>query len=166
MPAIMSFVGHSGSGKTTLLEKLIKEFKARGYKVATVKHGGHNTTLDEPGKDSWRHIRAGSDATIIQAHDRLMMVKPVPEDISIEDIIGTFGDEPDIVLVEGFKQSGLPKIEVQRKVIGPLLKDLNKLVAVVTDEPRTDAKTRQFGLDDIREITDFIEDGYIKPAGR
>ena len=61
MPAIVAFIGHSEVGKTTLIEKLIKELKSRGYHVATMKHAGRESSLDEPGKDSWRHIQAGSE---------------------------------------------------------------------------------------------------------
>ena len=60
MPPIVSIVGKSESGKTTLLEKLITELKSRGYRVATVKHAPNESSFDEPGKDSWRHVRAGS----------------------------------------------------------------------------------------------------------
>ena len=162
MPSIISFVGLSGSGKTTLLEKIIKDLKSRGYKVATVKHAGHGSSLDEPGKDSYRHLQAGSDATIVYAHDRLMLIKPVPEDISIEEIAKVFGDEPDIVLIEGFKSSDTPKIEVHRKTVGPPLKDLKKLIAIATDEPLK-TRTRQFSLDDAVGITDFIEASFLKP---
>ena len=162
MPSIISFVGLSGSGKTTLLEKIIKDLKSRGYKVATVKHAGHGSSLDEPGKDSYRHLQAGSDATIVYAHGRLMLIKPVPEDIELEAILAEFGDEPDIILVEGFKSSQTPKIEVHRKVVGPPLKGLKKLLAIATDEPLK-TKTRQFSLDDADGITDFIEAGLLKP---
>lgn len=164
MPAIISFVGHSNSGKTTLLEKLIRELKSRGYRVATVKHAGHGTNLDEQGKDSWRHIQAGSEATIVHSQDRLMLIKPVAPDISLEEIAPLFGEDPDIILAEGFKQSDLPKIEVHRKAIGPPLKDLKKLIAIATDEPLA-VETRQFSLEDARGLADFIEKGFIKPQG-
>lgn len=164
MPAIISFVGHSGSGKTTLLEKVISELKSRGYRVATVKHAAHGASLDEPGKDSWRHIQAGSEATIVNSPDRLLLIKPVATDISLEEIASLFGEDPDIILVEGFKQSDSPKIEVHRKAVGPPLKRLKKLVAIATDET-LDTKTRQFSLEDAKGIADFIEEGYIKPFG-
>lgn len=164
MPAIVSFVGLSGSGKTTLLEKIILDLKTRGYKVATVKHAGHGTSLDDPGKDSARHIEAGSSATILYSHGRLMLIKPVPEDIELDDITAEFGSGPDIILVEGFKSSDTPKFEVHRKEVGPPLKGLKNLLAIATDEALK-TKTRQFPLDDPRGITDFIEEKFLKPAG-
>ena len=164
MPAIVSFVGHSNSGKTTLLEKLIRELRARGYRVVTVKHASRETSLDEPGKDSWRHIQAGSEATIVSSQDRVMLIKPVAPDISLEEIAQLFGEDPDIILAEGFKQSAVPKIEVHRKAIGPPLKDIKKVIAIATDEPLA-VDTRQFSLEDAKGLSDFIEEGFIKPRG-
>jgi molybdopterin-guanine dinucleotide biosynthesis protein B len=59
-PPVVSVVGHSGSGKTTLLEKLISGLKDRGYSVGTIKHDVHGFEMDRPGKDSWRHKKAGA----------------------------------------------------------------------------------------------------------
>jgi molybdopterin-guanine dinucleotide biosynthesis protein B len=164
MPAIIAFVGRSNSGKTTLIEKLIRELKARGYRVATIKHAARESSLDEPGKDSWRHIQAGSEATIVNTQDRVMLIKPVAPDISLDEIAQLFGEDPDIILADGFKQGSAPKIEVHRKAIGPPLKALKKLIAIATDEPLA-TKTRQFSLEDVRGIADFIEAGFIKPQG-
>ena len=162
MPPIISIVGKSKSGKTTLIEKLISELKSRGYRVATVKHAPRRLTLDKPGKDSWRHIQAGSEATAISSPNQLVLVKPVMQDIGLEDIIRLLGEEYDIILAEGFKQSDAPKIEVHRKEIGNLLSRVRKLIAIATDEP-IEAKTRQFSLQDIKGLADFLENGFIKP---
>ena len=164
MPAIIAFVGHSEVGKTTLIEKLIPELKSRGYRVATVKHAPRENSLDEPGKDSWRHIQAGSEATIVNTRDRVMLIKPVAPDISLEEVARLFGEDPDIILADGFKGSSAPKIEVHRKEIGPPLTDIKKLIAIATDEP-LDTRTRQFSLEDVKGIADFIETGFIKPQG-
>jgi len=63
MPPIVSIIGESKSGKTTLIEKLISELKSRGYRVASIKHSVHKLDFDKAGKDSWRHLQAGSSAT-------------------------------------------------------------------------------------------------------
>ena len=59
MIPVISVVGSSGAGKTTLLEKVVKELKSRGYKVAAVKHDSHSFDIDHPGKDSWREFPGG-----------------------------------------------------------------------------------------------------------
>jgi len=162
MPAIVSIVGNSKSGKTTLIEKLIGEITSRGYHVATIKHTLEVDAVDEPGKDSWRHIQAGSEATAISAEDRLVLIKPVAPDIPLGEMAQLFGEDQDIVLVEGFKRGDAPKIEVHRREAGPLLSGINKLVAIATDES-LETETRQFSLEDIKGLADFIEEGFIKP---
>ncbi len=47
MPPVISIIGKSESGKTTLVEKLVGELKARGYRVATIKHVPRDLVFDE-----------------------------------------------------------------------------------------------------------------------
>jgi molybdopterin-guanine dinucleotide biosynthesis protein B len=162
MPPIVSIIGKSKSGKTTLIEKLIQELKSRGYRVATIKHAPQGVSFDEPGKDSWRHIQAGSEATAVSFPDKIVVIKPVAHDITIDEIAHFLGEDYDLILTEGFKQGSAPKIEVHRKEVGPPLSSIKKLIAIATDET-LDTKTRQFSLDDIKGLADFLEKGFIKP---
>ncbi len=161
MPSIISIIGISNSGKTTLMEKLIRELKSRNYRVATVKHTAEEATLDTPGKDTWRHLQAGSEATVLGSDNGIVLIKPVTTENILDEIARLFGEDYDIILAEGFKQSNAPKIEVHRNEIGPPLKDIKQLIAIVTDEP-LETKTRQFSLEDVKGLVDFIEDGFIK----
>jgi len=161
MPPIVSIIGKSRSGKTTLIEKLIGELKSRGYKVATIKHTKQNLTFDEPGKDSWRHTQAGSEATIISSPDKIVLIKPVATESSPEEIARLAGEDYDIILTEGFKEGNMPKIEVHRQEVGPPLAD-RKLIAIVSDEPVA-TRARQFSPDDIKGLADLLEQGFITP---
>jgi molybdopterin-guanine dinucleotide biosynthesis protein B len=162
MPPVVSIVGKSESGKTTLLEKLLKELKARGYRVATVKHTAEKLSFDEPGKDSWRHIQAGSEATLISSPDKVVLIKPTRTTISLEEIVRLLGEDYDIILTEGFKVSDAPKIEVHRKQAGPPLASVKRLIAIATDEP-LETKARQFSLNDVKGLADLLEKGFIQP---
>jgi molybdopterin-guanine dinucleotide biosynthesis protein B len=161
MPPLVSIVGKSGSGKTTLMEKLIGELKARGYRVATIKHAPQKS-IDEPGKDSWRHIQAGSEATLISSRDKLVLIKPASTKISLEQLAREIGEDYDIILTEGFSQDDAPKIEVHRQQAGPPLAAPRKLFAIATDEP-LETKTRQFPLEDVKGLADLLEKGFIEP---
>jgi molybdopterin-guanine dinucleotide biosynthesis protein MobB len=161
MPPIISIVGESKSGKTTLIEMLISELKSRGYRVATIKHSIHSLSFDKPGKDTWRHIQAGSSATAIVSPDKFVLIKPVSKEPDLNEIARLLGDEFDIVLTEGFKQSQVPKIEVHRKAAGPSLNRVNNLIAIATDEP-LETETSQFPLNDIKGLVDFLENSYIR----
>jgi molybdopterin-guanine dinucleotide biosynthesis protein B len=162
MTPIVSIVGRSKSGKTTLIEKLIAELKSRGYRVATIKHTPMGMSWNDDDKNSQRHLKAGSEATIVSAPDKLVMIKPVSKPMSLEDIAHILGEDYDIILTEGFKQGDAPKIEVHRRSVGTPLKDVKKLFAIATDEP-LNTKIKQFSLDDINGIADLLDEGFIKP---
>jgi len=162
MPPIISIVGKSESGKTTLLEKLIVELNRRGYHIATIKHTHSTIAYPYADKDSDKHLKAGSEAAVVSAPDRLLMVKPLKEELNLEQVARIIGEDYDIILAEGFKQSDAPKIEVHRRENSALLKDIKKIFAIVTDEP-LDTKIRQFSPDDSQGIADLIEEGFIKP---
>ncbi len=160
MPSIISIIGTQNSGKTTLVEKLVAELTARGRRVATMKHAAHGTTFDQPGKDSWRHIRAGSRATIVSSPEQMVLVRPAAADAGPEELAQYLGEECDIIIAEGFKQGKGPKIEVHRQEIGPPLSGIKGLIAIATDEP-LDRDIRQFSLDDIKGMVDLIEEDFI-----
>jgi molybdopterin-guanine dinucleotide biosynthesis protein B len=162
MPPIVSIVGKSESGKTTLMERLIAELKSRGYRVATVKHAPQESSFDEPGKDSWRHTQAGSEAAVVSTSDKLVLIKPTSGQPIMEQIAYLLGEDYDIILAEGFSQGDTPKIEVHRRQAGPPLARVRKLVAIATDEP-LETKVRQFSLEDAKGLADLLEKGFIQP---
>ena len=171
---VFAIVGKSSSGKTVLMEQLIAEFKRRGYKVAALKHAAGGMEMDQPGKDSWRLARAGSDAVFVSSPDKLAFIKKVEHDLDIEEILPIVGAEFDLILAEGFRKGKIPKIEVHRKELGEdLLCSPGELSAVVSDEPLNLALP-QFSRGDVARIADFIEDelglkgrdDVFSPSGR
>ncbi len=91
MPPIVSIVGKSKSGKTTLIEGLVRELKSRGYRAATIKHTPQGMTFDVPDKDSWRHIQAGSEVTLISSPDRVVLIKPVAQALTLDELSHLIG---------------------------------------------------------------------------
>ena len=141
---MVAIVGRKNSGKTTLLVAVAAELRRRGVRVASVKHGHHSFDIDHPGRDSWRHVHEGEvEAVLLLASGRLAMVMQLPgEEPSLEAMVSRhFGGRGyDVVLVEGFKQSPLPKIEVYRSqsAESPLSSGspaaIDGVIAVVTDD--------------------------------
>ena len=161
MPPVVSIVGKSGTGKTTFLEKLIREIISRGYKVATIKHSHHSINFDQPDKDSWRHAKAGAAATMVSSTSEIQIIKPVTQELTIDQLVHQLGEDYDLILTEGFSRGNAPKIEIHRKEAGPLLENIEPL-AIVTNEPlQTEAK--QFAMDDIKGVADLIEGIFLKP---
>jgi molybdopterin-guanine dinucleotide biosynthesis protein B len=162
MIPILSIVGRSGSGKTVLLEKLIPELVRRGYRVATVKHDAYGFEIDQEGKDTWRHRKAGSSCTVISSSKQLAMVRDMDHDASLDEIRKRFISDVDIIITEGYKQERAPKIEVFRsgEHPGPLFAKHADLVALVTDG-KHDTAAPCIGLDDIAELADLIEKKFL-----
>ena len=161
MLPIVSIVGKSQSGKTVLMEQLIGEFKRRGYKVAALKHSPGGMEIDRPGKDSWRFAQAGSDAVLVSSTDRLAFIKKLDHELDLEEILPIVGDEFDLILVEGFRKSKIPKIEVHKKELGDdLLCSPDELSAIVTEGP-LDADISQLTWGDTVAIADFIEKNFV-----
>jgi len=161
MPPVISIVGKAKSGKTTLIERLVAELKRRGYRVATIKHSPKGFELDQPGKDSWRLARSGSDAVVISSRQKLAMIRPQDHDATIEEVVRFLGPDFDIVLAEGFRKGSALKIEVHRKELGEgLLLSPKQLLAIVTDET-LEADVPQFSWEDIAAVASFIEEKLI-----
>jgi molybdopterin molybdotransferase len=165
---IVAIVGRSESGKTLLMEQLIGEFKRRGYKIAALKHSHCGVIeIDQPGKDTWKFAQAGSDAVCISSPSKLAFIKKSNHDPNIDEVLPVIGNEFDIVLVEGFKKSNLPKIEVHRKELGDdLLCSPEELSAIVTDgsldTPLADNyKVPILSWADTAAIADFIEKNFM-----
>ncbi len=112
-PAI-AIVGRHNSGKTTLIEKLIAGLVARGLDVGSIKHHSHQGfDIDHPGKDSYRHRAAGASETVIAAPGQIARIKTISGEAECSEIVRSMPGH-DIVVVEGYRKSGLPTIEVMR----------------------------------------------------
>ena len=163
MPPVILFIGKAKSGKTTLLEKVIAELTDRGYNSATIKHTFHNIEPDIHGKDTWRHIDAGCKMTTLVANNNIILIKPIKEQANVDDVIKLYGEDNDIIFIEGFKHSDFPKIEVHRKAIGPILINIKNIVAYASDEV-IDTPLQQFNINDSKGIADFIEKSYLQSS--
>ncbi len=145
---IITFVGKSGTGKTTLLEQLIPMLKARGLRLAVLKHDAHRFEMDKPGKDTYRFTAAGADVVTISSAEKFAMIEQPEQELSLRDII-TRLPQVDLVLTEGYKKSRYPKIEIHRAELHrPLLSSPQELLAILTDEP-VDSPAPQLALTDL-----------------
>ena len=149
-PAVLAVSGVHNSGKTTLLEKLIPLLRARGLKVGVIKHDGHDFTPDVPGTDSYRLREAGAEGVAVFSGNRYLLTEEFR--LNEQDLLALFERHGyDLVLLEGFKDSGWPKIEVVRKEISDTPVSFQPL-AVVGDIPGAD-----FDLNNIPALADWIE---------
>jgi molybdopterin-guanine dinucleotide biosynthesis adapter protein len=161
MAPVIAIVGKSDTGKTVIMEKLIKEFKARGYRVGAVKHAHQTVDLDAPGKDTWRFSQAGSDAVAVSSPSRITIFNNLDHEPVLEETVMLLGVNYDIVLAEGFKTARAPKIEVcPSGNQGDMVCSESDLRAVISDA-KLPVKIPLFGRDEISRIADFIENEII-----
>ncbi|MEO5956092.1 MAG: molybdopterin-guanine dinucleotide biosynthesis protein B [Nitrospiraceae bacterium] len=159
---IVSFVGRSNSGKTTLIERVIPELVRAGYKVATVKHAGHGFDLDTEGKDSWRHKRAGASSVMVLSKGSMAMFADVSDQMTVEEVRDRFLDHTyDLIIAEGWKHEGYPKIVIVREQVGEISVSTDGLLAVVSDR-QIDLSVPVFGLDDVVGVAALIMKQFPK----
>ena len=136
---VVGFSGYSGSGKTTLVEQLIPALKKRGLRVSVVKHAHHKFDIDHPGKDTFRHREAGAFEVVVASSNRLALMREfeTPSEMTVHQLIAELHTGVDWVLVEGFKQSDLQKLEVWRVANAKPARYVDDpfIVAIATDSP-------------------------------
>jgi len=159
---VVSVVGKSDSGKTTLICGLIPELKRRGYKVATIKHDVHGFDIDKPGKDTWKHARAGADTVVISSPWKVAMIEKVEAELSMDQVIEKIKNV-DIIITEGYKRNNKPKIEIFRSSVhdAPLCGRDDNLLAIASDiKPKLGVPV--FATDDYAGMADLIVKQILK----
>ncbi len=162
---VVGIAGYSGAGKTTLVEQLIPALKRRGLRVSVVKHAHHNFDIDRVGKDTWRHREAGAFEVVVASDKRLALMREFEREaaLSAHHLIAELHPQVDWVIVEGFKQSDLLKIEVWRAASGKPARypDDDFVVAIATDSADAMPQSTQrpvLDLNDAESIAAWLLD--------
>jgi molybdopterin-guanine dinucleotide biosynthesis protein B len=155
---VFGFAGWSGSGKTTLIEKLIPLLVQQGLRVSLIKHAHHDFDIDQPGKDSYRHRKAGATEVLVTSGQRWALMhelRGAPEP-TLEEHLQHISP-CDLLLVEGFKREPIAKLEVHRSELGkPLLFPGDPhIVAIASDIP-VPTGLPLFDINNYQQLADFI----------
>ncbi|MGM9426612.1 molybdopterin-guanine dinucleotide biosynthesis protein B [Hydrogenophaga sp. MI9] len=136
---VVGFAGFSGAGKTTLIEQVIPALRCRGLRVSVIKHAHHGFESDQPGKDTWRHREAGAYEVLAVSPERLVLQRSFEQagERSVHEVLPALHPGVDWVLVEGYRDSDLLKIEVWRPGAARPARypDDPFIVAIATDAP-------------------------------
>lgn len=161
MIPVISFVGKSNCGKTTYLVKLIAEMKKRGYKVGVIKHDVHGFDIDRPGKDTWRHARAGADVVCISSPQKMALIQKVDKELALSEVARRV-EGVDLIFTEGYKQEGWIKVEVYRQAAcaAPLCRR-DELLAMVSDI-RLHEELPTFRPGAPEAMADFLVERFLK----
>jgi molybdopterin-guanine dinucleotide biosynthesis adapter protein len=158
-PRVLGMVGWSGSGKTTLLVKLIPLLVGRGYRIATLKHAHHAFDVDQPGKDSYEHRKAGASEVIVSSARRWVQMHEIGDgaEATFADLLRRLSP-CDLVLVEGYKSERHPKMEIYRQAVGkpPLYRHDDRIIAIASDSPLTDTQLPVVDLNDVAAVADVV----------
>ncbi len=154
-PVVFAVSGVKNSGKTTLIEKIIPKLKEHGLKVATIKHDGHDFEGDVEGTDTYKHKRAGAYGTAIFSKNKFMIIKDQKD--TLEEELMLYFKDSDVIILEGFKYSDYPKLEIVRKGNSECsVCRKETLLAIVSDMDIKVEGVEILDLNDIDKIADFL----------
>ena len=165
---LLGFAAYSGTGKTTLLCKIIPLLKAKGIRVAVVKNSHHDVDIDQPDKDSYKLRESGAENIIITSRKRTAIIIEHPDNSkepSLEDSLKHINEQDcDLILVEGFKRTNFPKIELHRKALGKpyLYPTDSNIIAIALDHELDKTNKREdkipvlLDINQPHEISHFI----------
>ncbi|MFD0918020.1 molybdopterin-guanine dinucleotide biosynthesis protein B [Pseudahrensia aquimaris] len=161
MTKVFGITGWKNSGKTTLVARLVEEFTKRGLRVSTIKHASHTYTLDHDGTDTFAHKKAGAYEVAIAAGSRWAVMHEAdasePEQ-TLETMLARL-TPCDMVLVEGFKTSAIPKLQTMRsdaREHTPMWETNETVIAIAADHDVDPQGRSLFRIDDVTAIADYI----------
>ena len=155
---VLGIAGYSGSGKTTLIEKVIPFLVREGLRVSLIKHAHHEFDVDQPGKDSWRHRHAGCTEVMLSSSTRWAIMHELrgAAEPSLQEQLKHFAP-CDLVIVEGYKNEPIPKIEVRLKgAHTPALHPGDPSVVAVATDDVIDTHLPQLDANDGEAVARFI----------
>jgi molybdopterin-guanine dinucleotide biosynthesis adapter protein len=165
MPSVLSIVGWHNAGKTTLCVRLVEALKARGLRVAVLKHSVAGFEMDRPGTDTTKFAEAGADLVVISSPTGLAWLERPPTELSLEEILLRMPPDIDLVVVEGFKREPTLKIEVIRAETGsePIARPEDLLAIVSDDEDFGERGAPRFATGDVDGLVALLERRGIVP---
>lgn len=162
---VIVITGKSDSGKTTLIEQLIPFLAKQGLQVGVIKHCHCDFEIDHKGKDTQRYAEAGAGGVLICSPEKSAFIERNESEPSLGRLLKRYFDGYDLVLVEGYRASIYPKVQVCRQGNElPSEEDIRerKIVALVIDE-KGSFKIPCFGFRELDRITQFIINNAVLP---
>lgn len=155
---VYGVTGWKNTGKTTLTERLVAYLTGEGLRVSTVKHAHHDTEIDHPGRDSYRHRQAGAGQVLVISPARWALMTELHDapEPQLDEMLARL-DPCDLVLIEGYKTAPHPKVETYRAAAGrDMLATRNLTIRAIAADCAVDSTLPRFDLDDVPAIAAFI----------
>ena len=157
---IIGIIGWKNAGKTFFAQQIIENLSQKKLRIASIKHAHHDFDIDHPATDSFLHRKSGSQQIIISSSKRwakIFELKDKPEK-KLNDLINEL-DNPDIIIVEGYKKENHQKIEIIKNPHDKssfMFNNLKNVIAVISDTNIDNFNGKQFKSSQINEIVNFI----------
>jgi len=157
---IFGIVGWKNVGKTYFAQQIISSLSSQKIRVASIKHAHHDFDIDYPKTDSFLHRKAGSQQVIISSAKRWAKISEINEnqEKKIDDLINEL-DNPEVVIVEGYKNDNHPKIEIIKNSLDSstfMFRELKNVAAIISDINISSFHKKQFKKNQINEIVEYI----------
>jgi len=134
------------------------------FDIERPEHLLHIHELDKPGKDSFRHRKAG--ASPVSMITKEMIAVYMTSEMTPQALLEKYYSKIDIVLIEGWISGPYDKIEIWRKAVKrpPLFSDISHVKAFVSDDmldPKSmkqanSRKIRCFKRNEVKQLVDNI----------
>jgi molybdopterin-guanine dinucleotide biosynthesis protein B len=170
---LLGFCAHgSGAGKTTLLTNLIPMLVEAGLRISVIKHTHHDFDIDQPGKDSYRLRESGAGQVLLGSRARwALMTTGISRkegkvlEPGLQELLPHIDASlADLIVIEGFKQAPIPKIEVYRPTLGkPLLAERDEYIIAVATDGMVETALPLLDLNDTTKISEFVQ-RWLKDA--
>jgi len=161
MLPVLCVVGRPDSGSAAVVEGLVRELTGKGVRVAVVAQDDKAASLDSLSPEAARYAAAGSETVIVSAPGTVATVRRAEEAPSLDELVWEMREEYDLVLVDGFRHSSFPKLEVHRADEEEgLLCHKNELLAVVGDRPEG-LDIPAFAVDDLSGLTELVRRRFL-----
>ena len=157
---VFGIVGWKNSGKTYFAQQIISILSSLNHRVASIKHAHHDFNIDYPGTDSYLFRKAGSQQVIISSAKRWAKIYELKDssEKKLNELINEL-ENPEVVIVEGFKNENHHKIEIIHNPLKPstfMFTKLNNIVALISDTHIIEYSQLQFKKNEIKKIVQFI----------
>lgn len=153
MIPVLCFVGRHNAGKTTVLVRLLQELKYLHLEAAIIKHSHHDLNPDL--SDSGKLFTAGAKQVLLSAPESSLIYCREKEK-PLEQLLSSISVSVDLILIEGYKESDYPKIEIIRREIDPSPLAVTGVIARVADCAINDDSVPCFQFGQEEMLTQFI----------
>lgn len=157
---IFGIVGWKNSGKTYFAQQIISTLSSQNLRVASIKHAHHDFDIDQPETDSYLLRKAGAQQVIVSSAKRWAKINELKDssEKKLNELINEL-ENPEVVIVEGFKNENHPKIEIIKNAHDRssfMFNNLNNIVALISDMHINSFVLSQFKKNQIKQIVEFI----------